>query len=61
MRLIHSVGSDSALEQLGAPRRAGPEVLVEVNVAGEEGKSGVAPDELAAFLDRAPVADRRAS
>jgi uncharacterized pyridoxal phosphate-containing UPF0001 family protein len=30
-------------------------VLVEVNVAGEEGKSGVAPDELASFLERCPV------
>ena len=42
-RLIHSVASDSALEQLG--RHGGPEteVLVEVNVAGEEGKSGRRP------------------
>ena len=31
------------------------EVLVEVNVAGEEGKSGVAPAELDAFLERCPV------
>jgi PLP dependent protein len=54
-RLIHSVASDSALEQLG--RHGGPdtEVLVEVNVAGEEGKGGVAPAELGAFLERCPV------
>jgi uncharacterized pyridoxal phosphate-containing UPF0001 family protein len=54
-RLIHSVASDSALEQLG--RHGGPdaEVLVEVNVAGEEGKAGVAPEDLAGFLDRCPV------
>jgi uncharacterized pyridoxal phosphate-containing UPF0001 family protein len=54
-RLIHSVATDSALEQLG--RHGGPEteVLVEVNVAGEEGKAGVAPAELGAFLDRCPV------
>lgn len=54
-RLIHSVASDSALEQLG--RHGGPEteVLVEVNVAGEEGKAGVAADELAGFLERCPV------
>jgi PLP dependent protein len=40
-RLIHSVASDSALEQLG--RHGGPEteVLIEVNVAGEEEKAGV--------------------
>jgi hypothetical protein len=54
-RLIHSVATDSALEQLG--RHGGPatEVLVEVNVSGEEGKSGVAPEELGRFLKRCPV------
>ncbi|HET7177768.1 MAG TPA: YggS family pyridoxal phosphate enzyme [Solirubrobacterales bacterium] len=54
-RLIHSVATDSALEQLG--RHGGPEteVLVEVNVAGEEGKGGVAPAALGAFLARCPV------
>ena len=54
-RLIHSVASDSALEQLG--RHGGPdtEVLVEVNVAGEEGKAGIAPGELADFIERCPV------
>jgi hypothetical protein len=54
-RLIHSVASESALVQLG--RHGGPEdeVLVEVNVAGEQGKSGIAPAELASFLDRCPV------
>jgi hypothetical protein len=30
-------------------------VLVEVNVAGEPGKSGVAPGELGAFIERCPV------
>ena len=55
VRLIHSVCTDSVLEQLA--RHAPPElrVLVEVNVAGEEGKDGVAPDELDAFLERCPV------
>ncbi len=54
-RLIHSVATDSALEQLR--RHGGPEteVLVEVNVAGEEGKVGVAPAELGDFLARCPV------
>jgi PLP dependent protein len=54
-RLIHSVATESALEQLG--RHGGPdtEVLVEVNVAGEQGKGGVAPAELAAFIERCPV------
>jgi PLP dependent protein len=55
-RLIHSVASQSVLEQLG--RHAGPdaEVLVEVNLSGEEGKGGVDPGELAAFVERCPVA-----
>lgn len=54
VRRIHSVGSDSALRELG--RLEHPvEVLVEVNIAGEDGKSGLAPDDLAGFLDRCPV------
>jgi uncharacterized pyridoxal phosphate-containing UPF0001 family protein len=54
-RLIHSVASESALEQLG--RHGGPEteILVEVNVAGEAGKGGVAPADLGSFLARCPV------
>ena len=54
-RLIHSVASDSALEQLGRHDGAETEVLVEVNVAGEEGKGGVAPADLGDFLERCPV------
>ena len=53
VRLIHSVASDSALRQLEShPAR---EVLIEVNVAGEEGKAGIAPAELAGFIERCPV------
>jgi pyridoxal phosphate enzyme (YggS family) len=55
VRRIHSVGTDSALKQLGRHAPAGLEVLVEVNVAGEAGKSGIAPADLAAFLRRAPI------
>jgi PLP dependent protein len=55
VRWIHSVASDSALTQLGRHGNAQTEVLVEVNVAREEGKSGVMPDELDAFLERCPV------
>ncbi len=54
-RLIHSVATESALEQLGRHGDADTEVLVEVNVAGEEGKGGVAPSELGAFLERCPA------
>jgi pyridoxal phosphate enzyme (YggS family) len=53
--LIHSVASDSALRQLGTHGTPDTEILVEVNVAGEEGKAGIAPDELGAFIERAPV------
>jgi PLP dependent protein len=53
VRLIHSVASDSSLKQLA--KHPAPEVLVEVNVAGEEGKAGVAPGELQAFIERCPV------
>ena len=54
-RLIHSVATDSALEQLRRHGSPGTEVLVEVNVAGEEGKGGVAPGELGEFIARCPV------
>lgn len=54
-RLIHSVASDSALEQLGRHGDADTEVLIEVNVAEEEGKGGIPPSELGAFIERCPV------
>jgi PLP dependent protein len=54
-RLIHSVASDSALAQLERHGTPETEILVEVNVAGEEGKAGIAPDELGAFIERCPV------
>jgi PLP dependent protein len=54
-RLVHSVATDSVLTQLG--RHGGPEteVLIEVNIAAEEGKGGVAPADLPAFIERCPV------
>jgi PLP dependent protein len=55
VELIHSVASDSALRQLATHGTPETEILVEVNVAGEEGKAGIAPEELAAFIERAPV------
>jgi PLP dependent protein len=42
--LCHSLASESAAAKLTIP------ALVEVNLSGEPGKSGVAPDELGAFL-----------
>jgi pyridoxal phosphate enzyme (YggS family) len=55
VRLIHSLASDSALQQLARHARPGLEGLVEVNVAGEASKEGVAPDELGAFIERCPI------
>ena len=52
-RLIHSVASDSALAQL--EKHPASQVLVQVNVAGEEGKAGIAPAEVRDFIARCPV------
>lgn len=55
VRYIETVASESALEQLGRHGTPGTEVLIEVNVAGEAGKSGIAPSELSGYLERSPV------
>jgi uncharacterized pyridoxal phosphate-containing UPF0001 family protein len=55
VRLIHSLASNSALEQLGKHAPPETEVLVEVNLAGEESKGGVEPEELPGFIQRCPV------
>ena len=55
VELIHSVASDSALRQLERHGTPDTEILVEVNVAGEEGKAGIVPGELGAFIARSPV------
>jgi PLP dependent protein len=55
VRLIHSVASESALEQLGKHGEPDTEVLVQVNLAGEESKGGIEPAELGEFISRCPV------
>ncbi len=55
VRLIHSVATDSVLEQLGRHGDAGTEVLIEVNLSGEEGKGGIEPSALDEFIERCPV------
>jgi pyridoxal phosphate enzyme (YggS family) len=55
VRYIETVASESALEQLGRYGTPDTEILIEVNVAGESGKSGIAPSELTAYLERSPV------
>jgi PLP dependent protein len=57
VRLIHSVSSESALRELARHRdlaRDGMRLLLEVNLAGEPGKAGIAPDQLDDFIARAP-------
>ena len=56
VELIHSVASDSVLRELERHAPPGFQILVEVNVAGEQGKAGVQPRELDAFIARSPVA-----
>lgn len=53
VRLIHSLASDSALRKLEVT--PAPEVLIQVNVAEEEGKEGITPGDLTDFIARCPV------
>ena len=46
VRYVHSVAGDSVLRQLERHATPETEVLIEVNVAGEDGKSGIAPAQL---------------
>ncbi len=46
--LVHSLDSESAAKRLEIP------ALVQVNLAGEASKSGVAPEQLSTFLDAYP-------
>jgi uncharacterized pyridoxal phosphate-containing UPF0001 family protein len=55
VRLIHSVASDSVLDQLAKHGREDTEVLVEANLSGEEGKGGIDPAALDDFIERCPV------
>jgi pyridoxal phosphate enzyme (YggS family) len=56
VELIHSVATDSALRELGRHAPPGFEILVEVNVGGEQAKAGIAPPQLDDFIARSPVA-----
>jgi PLP dependent protein len=52
VRLIHSIASESALRRL--ERNPAPEVLIQVNMAGEESKEGIDPAGLASYIERSP-------
>jgi len=58
VRLIHSVESDSVVDQIERHAAAAARVLLEVNVAGEESKYGVPGDEVDAFVERASRGER---
>jgi PLP dependent protein len=47
--LVHSVDSESTARRLTVP------ALLEVNLSGEETKSGVAPEEIARWLEQFPA------
>jgi len=47
--LVHSLSSDSAARRLTVP------ALLEVNLSSEATKSGIAPEEIAGFLERYPL------
>jgi uncharacterized pyridoxal phosphate-containing UPF0001 family protein len=52
VRLIHSIASESALRRL--EQHPAHEVLIEVNVAGEDSKEGIDPNELGDYIERCP-------
>ena len=53
VRLIHSVESESVMRQIERHATSPARVLLEVNVAGEESKHGVRPDDVDGFLEAA--------
>lgn len=55
VRLIHSVHSGSVIKQLAKYGDADTEVLIQVNVAREEGKGGVDPEALGEVVASCPV------
>jgi PLP dependent protein len=58
VRLIHSLASESALRELErhhALARPDLGVLIEVNLAREPGKAGIAPERLDVIIERSPL------
>ncbi len=56
--LIHSVSSMSSVEAIQSRADRPVEVLLEVNIGGEETKSGVEPDAVDGFLEKAAANDK---
>jgi PLP dependent protein len=57
VRLIHSVSTASVVEELQGRAQNPVDVLLEVNIAGEESKAGIAVGEADRFLDQAAACD----
>jgi pyridoxal phosphate enzyme (YggS family) len=57
VRRLHSVWTMSVVQELQHRAENKVDVLLEVNIAGEESKSGLAPTEVDAFLDEASPYD----
>jgi hypothetical protein len=58
VRLIHSVESESVVEQIDRHATEPARVLLEVNVAGEESKYGVALDQVDRFIEHASQGEK---
>ncbi len=58
VRLIHSVASLSVVNELQVRADVPVEVLLEVNIGGEESKSGVPFDAVDAFLEEAAASEK---
>jgi len=58
VRLIHSVDSMSVVKEVQRLSTNTTRVLLEVNIGGEETKSGVPPEQVDAFLEEAAAYDR---
>jgi PLP dependent protein len=52
VRLVHSIASESALRRL--EQHPAREVLIQVNVAGEDSKEGIDPAELGDYIEGCP-------
>ncbi|HEY0515678.1 MAG TPA: YggS family pyridoxal phosphate-dependent enzyme [Solirubrobacteraceae bacterium] len=58
VRLIHSVASRSALAELArhaAAARTGLQILLQVNIADEQGKAGIAAQEVGSYIADSPL------
>jgi hypothetical protein len=56
VRWVHSVGSDSAVREVAKHATPQTQVLLQVDVAGDEAKSGLAPADLARAIEAAQPA-----